>query len=287
MFFRPAYHFNMSTKVAHPPQELSVAERAARAMQKNRAKKRTLKNATDAPPAKKQARASGHPRSIAFKPDHLKVVTKNLGCTSFFCPLTGKHALYSSLTSEPLYFYAYPIVLGAPESKGNQNKSAGQLCGVSKQELVFSVLRKSFAEIFPDLEPQQIDDWDLWKWNKAFYGQSVVKRAQPWTELENKHVQHRFLGGDKCPAHVNLFNEVKSVKASKTVDMAEIFADTPGAQCFDRKFIFDLRKNAEELAKKKNFIVPIGQLEEWLGDREELSDDSDAEEQSEDDEYEE
>lgn len=263
--------------------ELSVAERAARNMQKNRTKKRAARPASDKEPASKRPKTAASSRAVEFKTEQLKVIKDNLGAAPLTDPLTGKKCIYSALTAEPIFFFAYPIVLGAPQSKGNLNSTTPLLTGVSRPELVFTVLRKSFADLFPQLAPEQINDWQVWKWNRAFYGQGVVKKAQTWGDLQKKVYQLRFLGGDKLPTHCNIFNDIKGQKTSNAVDLSRVF---PGEECFSRQFVFDLREKAEALAKEKNFIVPEGQIEEWLANREELSDDSDAEEQSEDEEYE-
>lgn len=274
----------MASKVASNYQpDLTVAERAAKAMQKNRLKKRPAKTApASAAPAAKKQKTVAHSRGILYDADaQLKTVLQNLGCSAVRCPLTGKDHLYSTLSAEPAFFYAYPVLLGAPEAKGKLKSSTEHVCGVTKQELVFSVLRKSFADLFGSkLAPEQIEDWDLWKWNKAYYGQSVVKRAPTWIDLQNKHMQHRFLGGDKCPTHVTVFNEVNTAKSSKALDMGVIFKNNKHAACFERQFLINLREEAEQLAAGKVFISK-SELQDRL---DETRDESDSESE-EDEEY--
>lgn len=261
-----------------------TVKRAAEHIIKSRQKKRRSPEggAAKTPATKKKVRG----RAISFDPEHLTPLSKNLGCTRFFCPLTGKTALFSALSTEPMYYYAYPVVLQAPEAKGRLPPNAKTLCGVSKPELVFSVLHKTFADIFPELEAQRIADWDVFRWNVAYYGQGIMKRAAAWKDLKTKLVQLRPYGGDKLATFVNVFTESGTNKSDKAKDLVEIFANDPSSpECLSRQVLIGMRADAYKKAEEGGLLaIDKKKLEDRVAGQEEDSESDESEQDESDDE---
>lgn len=241
--------------------------RAAKNLQKSK-NKRPSSTRQGSEPSKKRSS-----RTIPFSEDHVPVVIKNLGCVLCPCPVTGNHGLYSALTQEPIFTIVYPLLLEAPESKGRLRGSRHRtLSGTSKPELIFSVLNRCFGELFPDMEPRRVTDWDLYKWNAAYYGSSIAGRAPEWSELKNKLRQHRANGGDKNAVQVNVFSEIATSKSDLALDVKDLFA--PDKQTLGRDYVRDLREQAIELAKKGNLLeLDSKEMEDYVSSREEESDD--------------
>lgn len=259
------------------------ALRAAEHIKKSRSKKRALPSNSKDPAAKKKTVRSSRMLPHEEETD-LPVIGKCLGCTTFYCPLTGMSGLYSALTMEPSYFYTYPIVLEAPEAKGKfKTQTPRTLSGVTKPELVFTVLHTAFAEIYPKLDPQRIADWEVYRWNVTYYGQGIVARAPTWTELQDKLLEHRPLGGSRLPTHVNVLNEVGTSKAQKAINMSGVFSRDAAASCFPRQHLLDIREKAFEMADSESLPVDKNELEKRLSSMEEESS-SESEEDNESDE---
>lgn len=249
--------------------DTAAVKRAAIHIQKSQLKKR---KAPEGGAKERSAKKKSRGRALAFEPKHLEVLAKKLGCTRVYCPLTGYTGLHSTLTQEDMFFMSYPVMLEAPEAKGKRRTSSKTISGVSKPELVFTTLRQCFAEIFPDVDPQRIADWEVYRWNVAFYGQGIMQRAPSWNELKEKIQQLRTMGGDKLPTHVNIFNEVLTAKASKAMDISEVFRDDPKVVCMSREKLKEFREKASELAASGVLLtIDEKELEDRLQDQEEDS----------------
>lgn len=252
--------------------------KAARNIQKNvNKKKRPASDVTAKNPAAKKKKTSSN-RSIPLLPEDLVVLSRNLGCTRFLCPLTGNSGLFSALTMEEMLVYSYPVLLEAPEAKGKRKTHSKMICGVSKPELVFSVLQKTFADLHSDLSAHQIADWEPYRWNVAYYGQGIVSRAQPWSDLVEKIQELRPFGGNKNPTLVNIFNEVRTSKAKKAVDVSFSFSgETPVPKTLSRQWLEEFQEQARELAASEKDL-----LKSDVSDRlDEVEEESDSEEESE------
>ena len=261
----------------------AAIRRAATNIQKSQLKKRKVPEGGQSKDRATKKKSRG--RQLAFEPKHLEKLTQNLGCTRFFCPLTGNTALFSALTQEAMFFMTYPVMLEAPEAKGKRRSSSKTICGVSKPELVFTVLRQCFSEIFPDADPQRIADWDVYRWNVAYYGQGIMQRAPSWNELKEKIQQLRTLGGDKLPPHVNIFTEVQTAKASKAMDVCELFSNDTNAVCLSREQLKQLREKAYELAASQNLLaIDEKELEDRIAGQEEDSESEESEQDESDEE---
>lgn len=255
---------------------MNLAERQARAILKNKRTKRPVSG--DEPSAKRQVTGKAKGRTLPFKEAQLKVIVALLGCTSFVDPLTGKAGLYSALTQEPSYFYTFPLLLQAPQKKKNLNgKDHKTLSGAPRPELIFTVINKSFSIVYPEKEAQMVVDWELYKWNVAYYGSGIAKRAPQWSELKEKVEVLRSLGGDKNPVQVNVFTEVGSSKSGYAIDIRTVL---PEEDTMTRDFLLGLKEDATKLAESgKILLVDKDDLEAHVSNREEESG-SDEEEES-------
>lgn len=261
--------------------------RAAKQLRKN---KRT-RSATEPTPANKRqktgdtvatTKAKRNSRSIPFNEDQVPVISKFLGCTITECPLTGYTGLYSALTQEPTFAYTYPVLLEAPVQKKKLKKPSHKtICGTTRPEIVISVLIKAFGVLFPNMEAQRVQDWDVYKWNQAYYGSGVASRAPQWSDLEKKLSEHRALGGHKNAIQVNVFNEASTNKAGYAIDLADLF---PERKTLPRSYLVEMRDRALQLAENEDLlVVDKGKLEKHVSAQEEDSSDDENESDSEED----
>lgn len=257
---------------------MSAAERQARAMLRNKRTKRPAKTEQE-PGAKKQKLAvKPSSRSLAYNNNQALVVKDVLGCVPFKDPLSGKMGLYSPLTQEPSFFYSYPVLLSAPEKKKQLARDQKTLCGVTRPDLVFSVLHRTFAVVYPGVEAQRIVDWELYKWNLAYYGAGIAKRAPQWIDLVEKNSVLRSLGGDKNPVQTSTYTEAGTSKAAYAIDMKTIF---PEGETMDRAELLSLKEEALRLIESGSILlVDEDELEEHVSKNEEESDDEESDESS-------
>lgn len=257
---------------------------------KKKSKRASLPEGAETPASKKKKVSA---RTIAYdQKTQLAVLRKNMGCFEIFCPVSGYSGLYSSLTQEPMFGIAFPLLLDAPLNKGKlQFGSHATICGTSRPELIFSVINRSFAELFPEEEAQRIADWEVFKWNLAYYGAGIKNRAPQWKDVASKLEQLRSFGGDKNPTHVNVIGELGTAKSDFALDLKTLFAkrgvnERPGnvplhAAPMGRESFTELKLKIEERRVEEEnvgLLVDSDKLEKHVSAREEES--SDEEEES-------
>lgn len=151
-------------------------------------------------------------RSLPFKSAEHEAVLKQVLSVSPIKSMmidgqTPIDGLYSGLTFEAMFFKPYPVLTSPPMSKGVMTADGTFVLGVSHPKFVFTALEKAFGLCYPDEENKRILDWELWKFNTAYYGESLVKEAPSWNTLSTKSSFYRCTGGSLVQPCINVGKE--------------------------------------------------------------------------------
>ncbi len=232
-----------------------------------KAEKNVTRNTKRAPP----------PREIAYNEmTQLAIIKDVLACSVITNPYNNTKLLYSGITCEPMAFKTYVIVLHKPPKKGEL--VGPYLAGVTRPELVFTVLRRAWSLLHPE---QQTDysDWELYKWNVLYYGKSLAGKAVPWLELETQNQNFRFNGGSKSIPNTNIVTEAVYSKWKYAVSLNEILGKEVPTRLVDE--LNEIVKSTRDLLEDEDFIKEV-ELSKKVNTAEatveELSDDENSEE---------
>lgn len=192
-------------------------------------------------------------RSLPFKSaehgQHLeKVLAMSKINTMLIDGNTSTHGLYCGMTFEALFFKAYPILTSPPMSKGLMTADGSFVLGVSHPKYVFSALEKAFTLCYPAEDIKRIVDWELWKFNTAYYGESVVKESPNWASLVIKSATYRCTGGSCQVPSVNIGKECALQRNELSIPLTDL-PEEEGVVYIPWQYALGKYQKAQELRK--------------------------------------
>lgn len=188
---------------------------------KNQNKKRQLADKSSEPPKKKEKKSTTIPVSEVA----IAACREYFWTIPVYLPLVDKVAIFSGLTNETLCFGAYPILLSPHVKKDGLSVPVDYILGVSKPPLVLSGLRKIFEKIYPDRSPMDYSQWDIYRFNKAYYTVKAEKSSFNQDIIELNMVETKTFGGAKDPTTIHWLEENKLKRWNKIVPLEKYFAD--------------------------------------------------------------
>lgn len=187
---------------------------------KKNQKRKTLSDRSE-PPKKKEKKSNFIPVTEAA----INACREYFWTTPVYLPLVDKVALFSGLTNETLCFGAYPILLSPHQKKDGLSVPVEYILGVSKPAIILYGLRKVFEKIYPERSPMDYSQWDLYRFNRAYYTVKVEKASFNQDLLELQMVETKTFGGAKDPTTIHWLEENKLKRWNKIVTLETYFAD--------------------------------------------------------------
>ncbi len=193
---------------------------ALKSEERKKKQKRKLSDKVE-PPKKKEKKST----VIPVTANDLKEIRKRFYTTPVFLPLLDKVALYSGLTNETMCFAAYPILLTPCERKDGKNVPKDYILGVTRPQVIFTVLRDIFKTLYPEKNAMDCMNWEVYRSNRSYYTVKVEKASYNQEVLELQMVETKPFGGPKDPSSVHWLEENKLKRWVKTVSLEEYFKD--------------------------------------------------------------
>ena len=195
---------------------------ALKSEERKKKQKRKLSDKDKTEPPKKKEKKS---TSIPLTVEDLKLIRERFYTVPVYLPLLDKLALYSGLTNEALAFNAYPILLSAAIKKDGKSVPQDYILGVSKPPIIFTVLRDIFKILYPERNPMDCINWDVYKFNRAFYGFKTEKASYNQDLLQLSMAETKPFGGPRDPSNIHWLEENKLKRFVKTISLEEYFKD--------------------------------------------------------------
>lgn len=188
---------------------------------KNQKRKQSEAEKEDQPPSKKAKKTN----SIPLSDGDLEAIRTFFWTAVDYNPLVDKVGLRSGLSNEVMYFGAYPILLAPAQRVAGNLVATEYVLGVSKPQYVLGGLRKIFEKRYPDKNAVEFTLWDVYKWNRAYYGVRVEKVSYNSDIYEYQCVETKPFGGPKDQPTVHWSEETKLSRWKKAIKIEEYFKD--------------------------------------------------------------
>lgn len=130
-------------------------------------------------------------------------------------PSLNKVGLFSGVTGELMFFAAYPILIAPYDRKKPVSE---YILGVSKPQVIFSILRMIFKKAHPECEVTEFQFWDPYKWNKAYYGSKTEAQSHKISYPVSLGSSRPF-GGTEHFQTVNWVEESKLKRYQKSISI--------------------------------------------------------------------
>jgi len=212
------------------------------------------------PPTKKQKKISAFPITAR----DVEACRAYFWTTIGYVPLIEKVVMWSGLTNETMAHWTYPILLGPPVKKDGKSTPVDYIVGVARPHLVLSGLRDLFRRLYPDKNPADYSQWEVYKINKAYYTVKVEKVSFQQEVQEFALVETKPFGGPKDPPCIHWLEESKLKRIGKAIAIKSYLADKDlnrlkrskipdGAQAWGPEHLTHITERVEEL--KKNLLL--------------------------------
>ena len=139
-------------------------------------------------------------------------------------PLLNRIVLFSGVTSETMAFNSYPILVAPFNKKDGPLRREQYLLGVSKPQIIFTILREAFKELHPDKPEGEYQFWTPYKWNKAYYGAKTEHLSYSSEFPAIQLLETKPFGGSKDAPSVNILEESKLKRWAKSIAIADFIA---------------------------------------------------------------
>lgn len=200
----------------------SELKNAMRSEERKKKQKRKLSEKDkNEPPKKKEKKSTTIPLSVK----DVEAIRDHFWTTVVYLPLLDKVALYSGLTNETMSFAAYPILLGPVQKKDGKSTPIDYILGVSRPPVILTGLRDLFKKLYPDKNNMDFQQWDVYRWNRAYYTVKTEKTSWPQELLELQMVETKPFGGPKDPSCVHWLEESKLKRWGKAISLEAYFKD--------------------------------------------------------------
>lgn len=153
-------------------------------------------------PVKKKAKPS--PPTLKFTAEHLEMVKTQFWTTLQYMPSLNKTVLFSGVTGEVMCFGAYPILIKEYNKKEGPLPIDCYLLGVTRPQIVLNVLRHLFAKAYPDNKPGDFNTWEVYRWNRAFYGSKIEASSYSPEYNALEILEQKPYGGQREVSAVNM-----------------------------------------------------------------------------------
>ena len=213
-------------------------------------------------PAKKKQKVAP---SIPFTERDLEEIKIAFWTTLQYLPPVNKSVLYSGLTNEIMCFSAYPIIIKEFTKKDGPLPIDSYILGVTKPQAVLHTIRSMFNKLYPDSEPADYNLWELYRWNRAYYGSKVenVSFSIEYNALEM--LESKPFGGNKEVPSINmkvestLFRHKKYSKSVPKYIKEKFTSDDSFKQClpparaspYPEEFLTQVAEKIRDLKKRE------------------------------------
>lgn len=153
-------------------------------------------------PAKKKAKPT--PPTLKFTSEHLEMVKVEFWTTLQYMPSVKKKVLFSGVTGEVMCFGSYPILIKEYNKKDGPLPVDCFILGVTRPAIVLNVLRHLFVRAYPDAEPGDFNLWDIYRWNRAFYGSKIESASYSPEYNSLELLEQKPFGGQREVSSVNM-----------------------------------------------------------------------------------
>lgn len=200
----------------------SELKNAMRSEERKKKQKRKLSEKDkNEPPKKKEKKSTTIPVSVK----DVEAIRDYFWTCVVYLPLLKRLALYSGLTNETISFSAYPILLGPAQKKEGKSVPTDYILGVSKPSYVLTGLRELFKTLYPERNALDFQQWDAYRFNRAYYTIKVEKTSYPQEVLELQMVETKPFGGAKDASCVHWLEESKLKRWVKAIPLSDYFSD--------------------------------------------------------------
>lgn len=228
---------------------------ALKSEERKKKQKRKLSDKAE-PPKKKEKKSTVIPVTV----NDLKEIRKRFWTTVVYLPLLDKIALYSALTNETMCFACYPILLGPCEKRDGKNIPKDYILGVSRPQVIFTVLRDIFKTLYPEKNAMDCMNWEVYRSNRSYYTVKVEKASYNQDVLELQMAETKPFGGPKDTPSVHWMEESGLKRWVKTISLAEYFKDKnvnkikpppipPNAKPWPSNHLSQIKQKVEDLKK--------------------------------------
>lgn len=195
---------------------------ALKSEERKKKQKRKLSDKDKVEPPKKKEKKS---TSIPLTLEDLEMIRQRFYTVPVYLSLLDKLALYSGLTNETLAFSAYPILLSPAHKKDQKQVPQNYILGVSRPAIIFTVLRDIFKVRYPERNPMDCINWDVYRFNRAYYAFKTEKASYNQDILQLTMAETKPFGGPRDPANIHWLEENKLKRWVKAISLEEYFKD--------------------------------------------------------------
>lgn len=227
---------------------------------KERSEKKQKDNNSETEPPKKKRKINS--RIIAFnkEPEVIRVLSELFFSTKIYSPALNKLGIYIGAENTTTFHHFYPVCLC--DTNGTKEKPRSYLIGVTRPPVIFTILRHAFDILYGD-KPEykgRHDEWDIYRWNKKYYGSKIEKQSKNFIVLASELAQTRPYGGSEVGSSVHWTEECKTTgKFNKGISVEEglskpvSWASPPAfAEVYPSTYLAELLKAVNELNEKEN-----------------------------------
>lgn len=182
--------------------EILAAKKAAERKKQARDRAERPKADPGTQPPKKKAKPTV--TILPFNSDHLEMVKTAFWTTVQFMPSLNKLVLFSGVTGEVMCFGAYPILIKEYNKKEGPLPMDCFILGVTRPQIVLHLLRTLFTQAYPDEQPGEFQRWDIYRWNRAFYGSKIEAASYSPEYNPLELLEQKPFGGPKEVYSVNM-----------------------------------------------------------------------------------
>jgi len=152
-------------------------------------------------PAKKKQKISP---DIPFTQRDLEELKIVFWTTVQYLPAVNKLVLYSGLTNEVMCFTAYPIIVKEYNKKDGELPMDSYILGVTRPQAVLHTIRNLFTKLYPEASPGDYNLWELYRWNRAFYGSKVENASFSSEYNALEMLESKPFGGNREVPSINM-----------------------------------------------------------------------------------